>query len=214
MIDLSQSTLAYLLGYSFLLGISLGVIYDAFRFMKQLLGVPYGKDAATEQKRGKLLRALQFSVTFVFDVVFWLLFAASSLLLTYNVSGGVFRGMVYTGMTAGLSAYYFTLGRLVLMLSGKVARFLRRAVAWTVRKLKRIIKAIIYPIIKLYHLTFGKVIGKIKAERKARRVRRLAEQNANASELPSSIKEEEKTDVTKYRYEREGRISFSGHRGE
>ena len=122
--------------------------------------------------------------------------------------------MVYTGMTAGLSAYYFTLGRLVLMLSGKVARFLRRAVAWTVRKLKRIIKAIIYPIIKLYHLTFGKVIGKIKAERKARRVRRLAEQNANASELPSSIKEEEKTDVTKYRYEREGRISFSGRRGE
>ena len=82
MIDLSQSTLAYLLGYSFLLGISLGVIYDAFRFMKQLLGVPYGKDAATEQKRGKLLRALQFSVTFVFDRVFWLLFAASSLLLT------------------------------------------------------------------------------------------------------------------------------------
>ena len=204
MIDLEQSTLALLFLYSVALGAMLGVTYEVIRLAKMMLGVEYGRVAS---KLGRARRAVVFAVTFVADVVFWIIFAASSLLLTYNVSGGAFRGMVYVGMLLGGAAYYLTLGRLTIKIGMKLTRLIRKIAVRIIRLMSVPLRAIFYLIVKIYHLTIGKIIGKIVCVMKERRVKgKTAPRNDVA--LPQNIQKENDRDVTKYRYEREGRISF------
>lgn len=204
MIDLEQTTLVYLLLCSVALGALLGVLYDLIRFAKMMLGVEYGK---TDTKQGRVRRAIVFAVTFVSDVIFWVIFAASSVILTYNVSGGVFRAMVYVSMIAGGAVYYFTIGRLTLKLGIKLSKLIKKVAAKLLRLVIVPFRAIISLIIKLYHLTIGKVIGKIISERNRRRKERQKAISAPAV-LPQKIQEENQNNVRKNRYEREGRISF------
>ena len=140
-------------------------------------------------------------------MLFWLVFAISSVLLTYNVTGGVFRGMVYFGMIAGGAVYYLTVGKLTLKAGDKLARFIRKTAGRVIKLILVPVRAIFSLIIKLYHLTFGKVIGKIISERKRRKEARVAALSPPAALIEKTQKENE-TNVKKYRYEREGRISF------
>ena len=147
MIDLSQQTLIRLLVGAFLLGIVHGLLYEAIRFVKILLGVRYG-ELAENTTHSRARGVLIFAVTLFGDVMFWLIFAASSLLLTYNVSGGVFRGMVYIAMLAGGAAYYLTLGRLMLALSIRLDRLIKKIAVFIIRILLIPIRAIFSFIIK------------------------------------------------------------------
>ena len=205
MIDLSQSTLAALLFYSVFLGVALGVFYDAVRFIKLLLGIGIG---AMERCGGfTFKRVISEVIVFAFDVIFWIVFAISSLILTYNVSGGVFRGMVYFGMISGGALYYFTVGRLTLKLGDKLARMIRRIAGGVIRFVLAPLRAIFYFVLKIYHLTIGKIIGKIICVMRTRRQAGKAASD-DAAAVPQNIQKENNEDVTKYRYEREGRISF------
>ena len=206
MIDLEQTTLAWLFAYSAALGVLLGVIYDAIRFVKMLLGVDYGN---TERERGRAKRAMLFIVTFVFDVAFWLVFAVLSVLLTYNVSGGVFRGMVYFGMILGGTCYYLTVGRLTLKIGIKISGFIKRAVAKLILLILVPLRVIFSLLFRLYYLTIGKVIGRIIYRRKKRRQKHSAT-SPSMEALLIERQEETENNVTKNRYEREGRISFGG----
>ncbi len=212
MIDLSQSTVAYLILSSVILGVLLGVLYDVMRFMKLMLGVRYEKDAS-RVRVSKAKKAFLYIVTFIFDLSFGLCFAVFSILLTYNISGGIFRGIVYVGMIGGGIAYYLTLARLVLKLNIKLTRLIKKVLKWVWYALMKPVKAIISLIIKLYHLTIGKVIGKIVGDIRMRQEqqRRKAE-NESVAKLPENTNKETDRDVTKYRYKQEGRISFAGRR--
>lgn len=205
MIDLSQSTLASLLVYSVLLGVLMGVLYDVIRFIKLLCGIGGGSKGSG----GKitLTGIASWLVVFAFDVLFWLIFAASSLILTYNVSGGVFRAMVYFGMLSGGAIYYLTLGKLTLKLGVRAARLIRRIALGALRAVLVPFRAIFSLVAKIYHLTIGKIIGKIVYEKRERQ-RARASANENAVALPQNMQKENDEDVTKYRYEREGRICF------
>lgn len=206
MIDLSQSTLVALLLYSLLLGVILGVFYDVMRFIRLFLVVKARTD--TSCGNGITVKGvLGGAIIFVFDVIFFLVFAVSSLILTYNVSGGVFRGMVYFGMLAGGAIYYLTVGRLTLKLEEKLVRILRRASIRALRLVLALMRPIFCFALKIYHLTIGKIIGKIVRVTRERRQRLKATANGVAA-LPQNIQKENDKDVTKYRYEREGRICF------
>ncbi len=209
MIDLSQSAIAYLALSAILLGAAHGVLYDMIRFVKLMLGVEYGKPSS--EGNGKVKNVFLHIFTFICDVIFWICFAVTSVILTYNMSGGVFRGIVYLGMLGGGALYYFTLGRLVLKINIKLTRLVKKTLKWLYWIVTAPIRAIISLIIKLYHLTIGKVIGKIVSEVKRRQERRKQRsQTAVAALEPEYTKEEKNTDVTKYRYKGEGRISFYG----
>ena len=211
MIDLSQQTLIQLLVGAFLLGVVHGLLYEAIRFVKILLGVRYG-ELAKKSTQSRAKGVLIFAVTLVGDVTFWIMFALSSLLLTYNVSGGVFRGIVYIAMLAGGAAYYMTLGRLMLALSIMLDRLIKKIAAFIIRILLIPIRAIFSFIIKIYHLTIGKLIGKIIGVVKEWSLKRKS--MVEAAALPQEINEDNKSDESKYRYKREGRISFTGRRAD
>ena len=88
-----------------------------------LCGVRYfGEEVKTSLTRAVVAHA----VTFLTDLVFWLLFGISSVLLIYNVSGGVFRFSIYPLMLFGLVIYYVSIGKLLLKLSSRVVLLLGR----------------------------------------------------------------------------------------
>lgn len=199
MIDLSQEQLASMLISSFLCGVLLGVVYEGIRFLK-LLCTPQGKHLRLA--RSVILHIL----TFLTDLAFILLYALVAILLTYRISGGVFRGMVYIGMTSGFALYYFTIGKLTLKISRGLAKLIKKTVKMLLKLVYTPIRAIFLLIVKLYTLTIGKIIGKIICSIKQKREKRKA--TSSSAETPPALVEsrEEKG------YRKEGRISFGGKR--
>ena len=158
MIEMTQSDARLLLLRSLICGVSLGLIYDVIRFLKLFCGVKYGEVAAPGSRS---LRVLHFFLAFVTDIVFWSLVGVLSIALIYSSTGGMFRGLTYIGLALGFIAYYFTLGKLVLFLSRRAVKILWRALRFIFKVIRVPILFVVKGIISLYHLTIGKIIGKI-----------------------------------------------------
>ena len=201
MIELSQRTVFELLLKAFLLGVFLGALYDGVRFFKMLCGVRYGKGSEEKLPRGK--KAFLFVVTFFCDVAFWLIFSLSSLILLYNVSGGVFRFSIYPMMLSGLFVYYISLGRVMLFLSSRAVILIRKAISLVAGLLRVPLLIAGRFFIFLYHLTIGKIVGKIKEDRKKR---------AELSRIVTECEGEEESQNAGSGYKREGRIDFGYRR--
>ena len=206
MIDLSQQLLWELLLHALIAGAMMGVIYDVIRFGKMLLGVEYG--AYREQIDITLKNIMTTAITFFADVIFWLLFAVCAISLTYTISGGVFRGLVYVGMLLGLLVYYFTLGKLVLKISTKIVAALKKTVRALIKIILVPLRAIFCIFVKLYRLTIGKIIGTIKERKEKRRQQRNAAALAQSVASISDGDGEEEINARLSGYKKENRISF------
>lgn len=195
MIDLSQERIAQMLLSAFLCGMTFGILYEGIRLIRHII--------APAHKRLCVRRIALVVYTFFTDFFFIILFAAAAILLTYRMSGGIFRGIVYIGMGAGSCLYYFVIGRLTRPLTEKIAKISKK----TIKKLLKIVliplRAIFLLIFKLYTLTIGRFLCKI--------INRIKEKNVkkqNSAELPE-LSEVEQMKVEKG-YKKEGRISFGG----
>ncbi len=211
MIDLSQELLGGLLIRSFLCGVVLGIFYELIRFVKIFLGVDFVRHKSMSAY-SRPRRLLLYAFTFVSDIIFWIVFGIVSIALTYHTSGGVFRGMVYVGMLVGLVTYYFTLGRVMLLLSAKVTCLLKKLLKFIIKMLLLPINAAVSLFVKLYHLTIGKIIGKI-IDRIVLRRERKRQAKLNNDATAQTCDECGGEEISKYanstqRYRKEGRISF------
>ena len=205
MIDLSQELILSLIIKAFLTGIVLGLLYEAVRIAKMLLGVGGG---------GRIRKIASGVFLFFTDVCFCLLFASSAILLTYNIGGGVFRGCVYLAMGGGLMLYRLTVG--------KLTEKPERAITTVIKKmLRKILKVALVPVraifslyCRLYSLTIGRIIGKIKDRWQLSRVKRR-ENAENECEAPQSgVLSDGKEELVyvdgKTGYRKSGRVSFGG----
>ncbi len=204
MIDLSQQVLLALLIKSFLAGVVLGVFYDLIRAFKMFFGVRY---ALPIVKRSVAVSVLAYIVTFLTDILFWIVVGVTSILLMYGVGGGVFRGLTYLGLAVGALLYYFSIGRLVLKVSEAAVNFVKRAVRRAVRILAKPFVFVGRGLIFLFHLTIGKILGKIK-DRRAQRKKRDKIEPDEAAALDGGGKDEFVYVDGKNGYKRDGRISF------
>jgi len=204
MIDLSQEILLALLIKSFLAGVALGIFYDFIRAFKMVFGVRYVRPIV---KRSVAVDVLAYIVTFLTDILFWIVVGVTSILLMYGVGGGVFRGLTYLGLAVGALLYYFSIGRLVLKVSEAAVNFVKRAVRRAVRILAMPFVWVGRGLIFLFHLTIGKILGKIK-ERRAQRKKRDKIEPDEAIALEGDGKEEFVYVDGKNGYKRDGRISF------
>jgi hypothetical protein len=203
MIDLSQDVLVALLVRSLLCGGLLGVFYDLIRAVKMFLGVSYGEKQVSLTLAG---RVVIYVVTFVTDVIFWLTAGLVSIALLYGLGGGVFRGMTYLCLAAGFALYYVTVGRLVLKLERVVISLIKRILKKTVSLLLRPTKMALRWLIFLYHLTIGKIIGRIKEGMLVKRLDGLFLEDARGDVEPSGSLSES----LEKGYKKEGRVSFGG----
>lgn len=208
MIDIPQDLLLSLLLKSLAGGALLGVIYDVIRAFKMLFGVKYGSDAVRITAKGMKIGA--FVVTFLTDVIFWVFAGLLSIALIYSVGGGRFRGLTYLALAIGFLIYYLTIGRLMLKISAFLVNFLKKTVRWLIRLILVPFKWVLRLIISLYHLTIGRIIGKIRVAVEASRERKREAALANIAEPPEgeSGKEDLENVDEKYRFRKEGRISF------
>ena len=188
---------------AFLVGVAFGAVWDIVRFIKMTCGVKYGGD----EKNTRLSRmkwVFLYILSFVFDVLFWVSLGIASILLFYNVSGGYFRASAYPCLLFGLALYYFSFGRVTLVLSARFIALLKKIFAFAIRLVGVPLRAARRAIIFVYHLTIGKLIGKIKGRiienRERRRMLEAPDEDGQREEAAKS--EEGRL------YRREGRIRF------
>ena len=211
MIEFDQGEIRLLFLRSLLSGVALGIFYDVIRLIKMLCGVKYGE---REEKKNIAVSAAHFILAFVTDIVFWVTVGVVSVALIYGSTGGIFRGATYLCLAVGFVAYYFTLGRAVLFLSRKAVKLCRRAARRMIKVAAVPLSFIFKGIISLYHLTIGKIIGKIKERFKVRKNKPQEE----SEQLPNTVSDGRKEDFVyvngKTGYRRTDRINFvSSRRG-
>ncbi len=127
--EMSQSALAQMLTWSFLLGVALGPVYDSVRLIRVLfrLGdqgerawVMLGKiklplvdkKRVISSRMGRAWRFLVAVVLFMLDLAFSLICGVAFILLQYYANDGVPRAFSLFGMLAGFFLYYCSLGKL------------------------------------------------------------------------------------------------------
>lgn len=206
MIDLSQRELGLLLLSAFLTGIALGIFYDLIRLIKMFFWVSYSAPRRLPSSVYK--KIISFTVTFLTDIIFWITAGVLSILLLYCIDG-VFRGMIYLGIAMGFLLYYVTVGRLILRLNEKLTAFMKKSFKKAVHIIFIPIHALCKVLISLYHLTIGKIIGKIIRKIKtAREMKKALPEIANTDEEASCGKEDFVYVDGKTGYQRTGRINF------
>ena len=144
---ISPILLLWLLVCSFFFGTAVGVLNDVFRLSRVLLGVRYSKrrweglyrmplpflkrplrSSADSPTARKLLPVLIFFQ----DVLLFVFAAVGTVVLNYYFNHGRFRIFTVLAVLVGFLIYYFTVGRLVMLLSEPLAFFVRACVRLTV----------------------------------------------------------------------------------
>lgn len=139
---ISQSALAWLCLYGFLLGIALGAVYDFLRITRAFLGVCYSNRAVARlkeihlpllspKKERKKYGALSV-IVFLQDFLFMLFSGVMLILLFYEMNNGKFRFLAIICTAIGFLLYHHTLGRLVMLFSQVIVFLLETAFRYTV----------------------------------------------------------------------------------
>ena len=128
-----------------LLGVILGILYDAFFILRALLGAHTGKRGKTrlakrqypllpsdflKREKGRAGRGAELAITAILDFLYAILFGFLLLLFTYWQSEGVFRLYYLAAAALGFAAYYLTLGRLVASCSAAIIFLVRLVLAY------------------------------------------------------------------------------------
>ena len=156
--------------YAVVLGLSLGLFYDAIRLLRMLLGVSYrGKFAhgpfdrlasgvrtrvAAYRLRYRLVRIASRVLDFFLDVFFFALAGVAFALFLYVWADGVFRFLFLIGMLFGFYLYRKTVGRIVFF-------FLRELASFTYLLLYLAYKVISIPIRFVVMKIFLRLLKKI-----------------------------------------------------
>lgn len=136
--------------FSIILGAVFGVFYDVIRILRLMR--PNNKKAKSKPKndnngkqknvRLSIVRAGTV-LTFVGDALFLSFCGVVFSVFVFYTNDGVFRGFMAVGAIIGFSVYYFTVGRLVMLVSEKIITAVRRAVAFAVSMVAKIMNIIL-----------------------------------------------------------------------
>lgn len=158
---------------SIALGTFFGAMYDLLRILRLMR--PEKKDKKTKSKAsnnvsgektnkskehmssGKIKIRIGDIVTSLGDIVFLSLCGAIFSVFVFYANDGRFRAFMAIGAIIGFFSYYFTVGRLVMLLSEKIINAVRKVVIFTVSfafgTVKRfLIKPIKFVLSKLFSL--------------------------------------------------------------
>ncbi len=120
--------------YALLLGLFLGVLYDVLRITRMLTGITPVHVAHISwigrlpmRRIGKIGKGPVSTLIFVhlLDIVYGLSTGVCFCIFLYALNNGRFRWYLLLGCVLGFFAYYYSVGKLVLYLSGYIVAFLR-----------------------------------------------------------------------------------------
>lgn len=138
--EISPILLFRLLLYSFAFGAILGVVNDVSRILRVFCGVRYSEKRfgrwyerelplihrpLNRGKQGRFSGALLQVLIFFQDVFLFLTAGVGLVILNYEMNQGRFRFYTVFAMIAGFAVYYFTLGKLVMLVSEGIVFLIR-----------------------------------------------------------------------------------------
>ena len=139
-------------GYSFILGLIFGGLYDIIRIAHCLCGIASYTGDSPGMRRG----ILPFFLFFLLDAVYMIAVTAMFSIFLYWQMNGTFRLFVLVSVSAGLAVYLRTAGRIVMLFSETIVRLLRTAVRWLVVKpVRGILRVLGRVLAGLYSVTIG-----------------------------------------------------------
>ncbi len=158
----------WLLWNSFLFGAVVGILNDVFRLSRVMLGVRYSgksfdrlytlslpilKRPLGEIRGGKAKQGLLQAVMLLEDMALFAFAAGGTVVLNYYFNNGRFRFYTVVALVLGFVLYYFTVGKLVALLSEMIVFFLRAILG--------VLFASIFRPIAIFFVFLEKIIKKL-----------------------------------------------------
>lgn len=155
--EISPVALSWLTLQAFLLGILLGVLHDANRLVRVICGVHYSEKRfqalyarplpvvhrpIRTREAGRLRRGGLAVLILLQDILFFVAAAIGIVLIQYEHNSGRFRLFVLIAAVVGFLLYYFTVGKLVMLLSEGIVFCLKAAVCIVLGTISRPFRAI------------------------------------------------------------------------
>ena len=145
----SQEQLWRILLYALVLGVILGAIYDIFRIFR--LCFNFGVNYGTKNKKRELFNTL---AVFFEDLLYFIICSCVACVFIFYMNSGRFRSVALLGALAGFTAYHFTLGRVVMICSDRIIRFVKKL-------LKFIFRYTFFPLFKFVWFIFNLTVGRL-----------------------------------------------------
>ncbi len=168
------------------LGVILGAVYDFFRVLRisrkdtdDLSGGIYDKIRPKKSisKPQKLLRLTDNALTFIEDILFWMIVFASEAIYIYYINDGEPRIDCFILSAAGFMLYRISIGRIVVFLSQQIIFFARCLLFWSgyiiiypVRVMQKLICRAAARIAKLVFTAIGNAHGMAYSKRAKKRL--------------------------------------------
>ena len=177
--EISPYMLTLLLFYSLMFGMVCGAVNDAFKITRALL--------FSEAKKKNVMLSV---VMFLEDMLLVIFIGCGVVALNFYLNRGQFRAYSILALAVGFAVYYFTIGKLVGVISGYVVRLIRAVV--------RIIYSVVSYPIRLVARGVKKIflysVKKIKLAIEKIRVMRYNKREA-ALLAEKEIKEDERNEI-------------------
>lgn len=139
--------------YSLVVGVGIGVFYDAFRIIRIILPKAY-------------------IIIFIEDILFCLSTGIILCIFIFNAGYGIIRGYAVVGTGIGFTVYYLTIGKIVYRLSEaiinlikKVILFLAKTISLPIISFSKFLYRIILSVIK--KIQQGNILKKVVFEAKS-----------------------------------------------
>ena len=126
---ISQSLYGVVTFYSVIIGVVLGVIYDVFRIQRITM------------ERDNIIENI---IIFAEDIIFAVISAVIIVLLMYHLNHGRIRWFAPVGAGIGFVIYYNTVGRIVIICSEKIIKFINKFFIRPVVIIIKFVSGIIY----------------------------------------------------------------------
>ena len=152
--NITDSRILALVGYSLILGVALGVCFLLISLIRLML-----TPTRTEGVKSRFYVDL---VTFIFDILFALFSAVSVSLLFFGANDGDVRLLGLVGCTAGFVLWHCLAGRRIICAAG-------RAVALGRRLIKRAFCLTVLPVVSFIICPFRGLIADYKAVREKKK---------------------------------------------
>lgn len=179
--EISMNSLLYSFLWSIVLGAFLGVAYDIVRISRVFIGVEYGNNPfpyekiklpiiskLKKEKKCNKRRASSVALNiFIFagDILFCVFTALALVIYIYHSNEGKARWMVFFGAAIGFFAYYFSIGKLVVLFSQYIVFVIRAIISYTVFFVSLPIKALILLCLRFYARITERIYTKIEMKK-------------------------------------------------
>lgn len=155
--------------YALSVGAVLGAVFDILRISRVFLTFPVKGRAARF-----LSETVLCTVSFIEDVLYFILCALTVVLFLFKANHGSIRGYLLFGALTGFVLYLITVGRLTRFFSKALSRALWRLIDLLTSKIiKPILRLILRGCGKIYKMTLGRLFDSISKEMRLRKTDRV-----------------------------------------